>query len=156
MMAANYPHIGDLENRLGRHYSRFSTSEPTAPLAAQSLARRKSRYGGSNRRSRASVPLGHRLLHLDRAAHRIDDATKLHQQAVAGGLDDAAAVLGDLRVEELMAQRLEAFVRAFFVGPHQPRIPRDIGGEDRSEAASLAHSGNPASRIAARDSSIND
>jgi hypothetical protein len=53
-MAANYPHIGDLENRLGRHYSRFSTSEPTAPLAAQSLARRKSRYGGSNRRSRAS------------------------------------------------------------------------------------------------------
>src|SRR5580704_19341356 len=55
MMAANYPHIGDLENRLGRHYSRFSTSEPTAPLAAQSLARRKSRYGGSNRRSRAST-----------------------------------------------------------------------------------------------------
>jgi hypothetical protein len=53
-MAANYPHIGDLENRLGRHYSRFSTSEPAAPLVAQSLARRKSRNGGSNRRSRVS------------------------------------------------------------------------------------------------------
>ena len=40
-------------------------------------------------------------LHLDRAAHRIDDAGKLHQQAVAGGLDDAAVVLGDLRIDEL-------------------------------------------------------
>ena len=46
------------------------------------------------------VPLGHRLLHLDRAAHRIDDAGKLHQHAVAGGLDDAAVVLGDLRIDE--------------------------------------------------------
>jgi hypothetical protein len=26
MMAANYRHIGGLENRLGRHYSRFSAS----------------------------------------------------------------------------------------------------------------------------------
>jgi hypothetical protein len=51
MMAANYRHIGGLENRLGRHYSRFSSSGPAAPLAAQSLARRKSRNGGSNRRS---------------------------------------------------------------------------------------------------------
>jgi hypothetical protein len=30
------------------------------------------------------VALGHRLLHLDRAAHRIDDAGKFGQQAVAG------------------------------------------------------------------------
>jgi hypothetical protein len=40
------------------------------------------------------VSPGHRLLHRDRAAHRIDDAGKFHQQAVAGGLDDAAPVLG--------------------------------------------------------------
>jgi hypothetical protein len=33
-------------------------------------------------------------------AHRIDDAGKLDQQAVAGGLDDAAAVLGDLRIDD--------------------------------------------------------
>src|SRR5690348_6014716 len=55
MMAANYRHIGGLENRLGRHYSRFSASGPAAPLAAQSLARRKSRNGGSNRRSWANT-----------------------------------------------------------------------------------------------------
>src|SRR5208283_4784077 len=47
------------------------------------------------------VPVGHRLLHRDRAAHRIDDAGKFHQQAVAGGLDDAAMMLGDFRIDEL-------------------------------------------------------
>ena len=87
----------------------------------------------------AGVPLGHRLLHRDRAAHRIDDAGKFDQQAVTGGLDDTAAVLGDLRIEKLAAQRLEAFERAFLVRPHQPRIPRHIGGEDRGETAGLGH-----------------
>jgi hypothetical protein len=38
MMAANYQHIGGGENRLGRHYSRFSRIAPTAFLADQSLA----------------------------------------------------------------------------------------------------------------------
>jgi len=37
MMAADYRHIGGLENRLGRHYSRFSPFQPAAPFADQSL-----------------------------------------------------------------------------------------------------------------------
>jgi len=90
-----------------------------------------------------NVPLGHRLLHRDRAPHRIDDAGKFHQQAVAGGLDDAAPVLGDFRIDELAAQRFEPFERAFFVRPHQPRISRHIGGDDRGEAAALAHVASP-------------
>jgi hypothetical protein len=32
------------------------------------------------------VPLGHRLLHSDRAADRADDASKFRQHTVAGGL----------------------------------------------------------------------
>jgi hypothetical protein len=48
-------------------------------------------------------------------------------------------MLGDLGIEELAAQRLEAFERAFLIRPHQPRIPRHIGREDRSETAGLAH-----------------
>ena len=66
------------------------------------------------------VPLGHRLLHRDCAAHRIDDTGKFHQHPVAGGLDDAAVVLSDLRIEELAAQRFEAFERVFLIRPHQP------------------------------------
>src|SRR3979411_960632 len=53
MMAADYRHIGGVENRLGRHYSRFSPFSPTPALAGQSLALRKLRDAGSNRRSRA-------------------------------------------------------------------------------------------------------
>jgi hypothetical protein len=69
------------------------------------------------------------------AQRTLDDAGKFHQQAVAGGLDDAAMVLGDFRIEELPTQHLEAFERAFLVRPHQPRIPRYIGGEDYGETA---------------------
>src|SRR6516225_4922115 len=58
MMAANYRHIGGGENRLGRHYSRFSAFWPPAALADQSLALRKSQNAGSNRRSRVN---GNRL-----------------------------------------------------------------------------------------------
>src|SRR5712671_73268 len=93
------------------------------------------------------VPLGHRLLHFDRAAHRIDDAGKFHQQAVAGGLDDAPVVLGDLRIDKFAPQRLEAFERTFLVRLHQPRIPRHIGGEDRGETASGSHARAPFSRL---------
>jgi hypothetical protein len=48
-------------------------------------------------------------------------------------------VLGDFRIEELAAQCFEAFERAFLIRPHQPRIPRHIGGQDRGEPAGLAH-----------------
>jgi DNA polymerase-4 len=51
MMAADYRHIGGLENRLGRHYNRFAPFQPAASLADQSLALRKSQNAGSNRRS---------------------------------------------------------------------------------------------------------
>src|SRR5262249_27259572 len=85
------------------------------------------------------VTLGHRLLHRDGTAHRIDDAGKFDQQTVAGGLDKAAPVLRDLWINKLAAQRLEAVERAFFVRPHHPLIPRSIGGEDRGETAGGGH-----------------
>src|SRR3954451_18788346 len=53
MMAADYRHIGGRENRLGRHYSRFSPFWPTPALSGQSLALRKLCDAGSNRRSQA-------------------------------------------------------------------------------------------------------
>ena len=49
-------------------------------------------------------------------------------------------------MEELAAERLEAFERAFLVRPHQPRTPRHIGGEDRGKPARLAHVVSPAAR----------
>jgi hypothetical protein len=87
------------------------------------------------------------VLDFDRAAHRVDDAWEFDQQAVAGGLDDTAVVLGDFRIDKLAAQCFEAFERAFLIRPHQPRVPRHIGGEDRGKTAGSGHpSGNPALR----------
>ena len=74
-------------------------------------------------------------LHLDRAAHRIDDAGEFHQQAVAGGLDDAATVFGDLGIDQLAPVRFQPCERPFLVRTHQPRVAGHIGGEDRGQPA---------------------
>jgi hypothetical protein len=81
------------------------------------------------------ISVDHRPLDLDRAADCIDDARKFHQHPVAGGFDDAAAMLADLRIDELAAMRPKALERALLVRSHQPRIARDIGGEDRRKPA---------------------
>ena len=51
---------------------------------------------------------GRRALHLGSAAQRIDDAGELDQQPVAGGLDDAAAVFMNPRVDQLGPNRLQS------------------------------------------------
>ncbi len=93
----------------------------------------------------------HLALQLDRAAHRIDDARKFDQQPVAGGLDDAAAMLGYLGLRQVAAQRRHCRVRALLVLAHQPRIARDICCQDRRQPALDAFSpgahGNDASAI---------
>src|SRR5207253_7963218 len=54
---------------------------------------------------RLGIAVDHRPLNLDGAAHRIDDARKLHQHAVAGGLDNPAVMLPDFGVDKLAAMR---------------------------------------------------
>jgi hypothetical protein len=52
------------------------------------------------------IPLGHPDLYLGRTTQRVDDAAELDQQAVAGGLDDAAVMLGDLGIDQVAPMRL--------------------------------------------------
>ena len=85
------------------------------------------------------IALDHAPLHVDCAPHGIDHARKLDEHSVAGVLDDPAMVFGYLGIDKRAAMRFEAFVRAFFVRPHQTRIARHIGGEDRGEAADRGH-----------------
>jgi hypothetical protein len=58
------------------------------------------------------------MRHLDRAAHGIDDAGKLDQQPVAGGLHNAAAVLCDPRIAQFAPDRPQYGKRALFVSLH--------------------------------------
>ncbi len=47
------------------------------------------------------IAVQHAALDSDRASDRVDHAGKLDEQAVAGGLDDAAAMAGDGRIDQL-------------------------------------------------------
>ena len=52
----------------------------------------------------AGVALDHAGLHLDGAAHRVDDAAKVDENAVAGALDDAPMMRGDRGINQIAAQ----------------------------------------------------
>src|SRR5215471_3977753 len=83
-------------------------------------------------------------MHLDRTAHGIHDTRKFCDQAVAGVLDDPAVMLPDLRIDQLAQMRLEAFVRAFLIGAHEPRVAGNVGGQDCCKTAGRGHgSSNP-------------
>jgi len=63
---------------------------------------------------------------------RIDDAREFRQYAVACGLDDAAVMPRDRRIDEGAAVTHQSFERSFFVHTHKPRVSRHIGREDGS------------------------
>jgi hypothetical protein len=46
------------------------------------------------------IAVGHRALNFAGAAHRVDHAGEFRQHAVAGGLDDPAMMLADLRIDQ--------------------------------------------------------
>src|SRR6185437_378274 len=77
------------------------------------------------------VALDHAVLHFDRATHRVDHTTEFDDAAVAGALDDAAAVGGDRRVDEIAAKSSEPRKRPLLVDPGQPAIADDVGDQNR-------------------------
>jgi hypothetical protein len=74
------------------------------------------------------------LLQPDCALDGADHRAELDQHPVAGGLDDPPAMMGDERISG-GAMLPQCLGRARLVRPHQPRIARHIGGEDRGETA---------------------
>jgi hypothetical protein len=62
------------------------------------------------------VAVFHAALNLDGAAYRVDGAGKFHQHPIAGGSDDAAAMLGDFWVDECPAACFQPGQNVFFVG----------------------------------------
>jgi hypothetical protein len=45
----------------------------------------------------------------------------------------------DLGIDEFPEMGFQPFVRPLLIRPHQARIPRNVGGEDRGEAADRGH-----------------
>src|SRR5476651_497214 len=69
---------------------------------------------------------GHGHLDLDGAPGGIDSAGKFQQQPVAHSLDDAPAMRGDCRVEQVGSVHPEARERAALVPPHQAGVADHI------------------------------
>src|SRR5712671_1504204 len=86
-------------------------------------------------RWRNGIALGHLALHSDRATYRVDDARKLDQHAVAGGLDHAPAMLRDLGIDQFAPVRLQPSKRPFLVGTHEPTVTCDVRGENGGQLA---------------------
>ena len=80
------------------------------------------------------VGLGHGLLELDGGAQRIDGAGELDQRAVAGQLDQPAAMAGQHRLEPLLAMLPQPRKRAALIPAHQPRVAHDIRRKDRRQS----------------------
>src|ERR1051325_5661252 len=81
------------------------------------------------------IALGHPLLRRDGTGHGLNHAWELDQDAISGRLDDAALVLGDLRVDQFAAMGAQPRQRAGFVLAHEAAIAGDIGGKNGREPA---------------------
>ena len=73
-------------------------------------------------------------LNFDGASHCIDGTGKFDQHTVASGLDDAAAMLGDCRVDKRFSESLELRQRAFLVDTNQAAITGDIRRQDSRQS----------------------
>ena len=78
------------------------------------------------------VALRHHGLELDRALSGADDAGKLSQDAVAGGVNDPPAVPADQRQDHAL-MRLEVPHGGGLVLVHESAVAGDIGGKNSGE-----------------------
>src|SRR5271165_4632018 len=81
------------------------------------------------------VPRANAPLHIQSAAHRVDHTAELDESPVTGMFDDAAAVLADLRCDNLATIGQQADMGALLIGVHQAGIADDIGSQDRRQPA---------------------
>ena len=82
----------------------------------------------------AFILFGDRRLHRDRALHGVDRAGEVGDDAVAGGVEDAAPVRRDQPVDD-GAARLQPGERADLVARHQPAVAGNVGGENGGQFA---------------------
>src|SRR5262249_3040511 len=75
----------------------------------------------------------HFTLHLHAAAHGIDYAWELDQDAITGGLDHAATVLCDLRIDQLVAVRFKTCKRTLLIRTHEPTKAGHVRDQDRGQ-----------------------
>jgi hypothetical protein len=81
----------------------------------------------------AAVTLGHGLLDIDRAAHRVHGAAEFGQHPVSGVLDNPPSVLCDFRIYDGRQVFPEFKVCSLFVQTGQAAVSCHVGRQNRRE-----------------------
>jgi hypothetical protein len=90
-------------------------------------------------RRKPGVALNHAVLHFNGAAHGLNDATKLDEDAVARAFDYATVVHGHGWVDQIAAKRPQPRQRPILVRAGKPAKPNHVGRQYRREFARLGH-----------------
>ena len=98
-------------------------------------------------RRQAGVALDHAVLHLDGAAHGVDDAAELDDGSVAGALDDAPVMHGDGRIDQIAAERPQPRQDAILVGASEPAVADHVRHQNRREFPGLGHGFAPSQEL---------
>ena len=86
-----------------------------------------------------SIALDHAVLHLDGAAHGIDHASELYEDAVAGALHCAAMMRSDGGIDQIAPQPAQSRKSAILIGASKPAVSDHIRRKDRCDFAGLRH-----------------
>ncbi len=92
----------------------------------------------------------HAVLHIGGIAQRIHDTRKLDQQAIAGRIGDAPAVLPDLRIDQLATMVSQRRQCALLVDGDEPAIASHVRRHDCGQSAGWSPFGHalvPGSRL---------
>ena len=74
-------------------------------------------------------------MHRNGTGDRFDNRRKLNEDAVAGGLNEAALVLGDCGIDQFTAQFPHPVQCASLILAHEPAVSHDIGRKNSGEPA---------------------
>gem|GEM_PF-2140727 len=85
-----------------------------------------------------SIAFGHANLKRESAPHGIDGAGEFEQQAVAGGVGDAAAAFVDQLIDQFLSMSAQGAERSFLVLTNQTGVARNICGHDCCQLPVLA------------------
>src|SRR5579871_2788475 len=118
-----------------RSLSLSSTTSPTSMTMRNSM-----RFRTRPRRFVRPSPFGFQPGKI----YRIGGPAEFDNRAVAGALDDVAALGRDGRVDEVASKAPQARARPLLVGAGEPAIADDVGHRDRRELLGLAHCASPA------------
>jgi hypothetical protein len=88
---------------------------------------------------KTGVALAHAVLQLDGAAHSIDGAPELDENAISRPLNDAAVMQSDGGVEQITAERPQPRKRLLLIGTGKLAVSDYVRRKNRREFSGLRH-----------------